>query len=445
MTPTHPVAPFRLKSLRALFRKRPAGQLIVQFSDACNATCPQCELRATERFQRSRLPVDDVKRMIDHAAANGFQALSFTGGEPFLFFDELVELIQYACRAGIPYVRTGTNGFFMRNVGRSDWESRVRRIVDGLAETGLYTLWFSLDSSEPEVHEEMRGLEGVVRGMERALPIFHEAGIYPSVNLGINRNVGGRWRGRVPTEWSEQAAHDFYYLFHGAFHRFYRRVIDMGFTIANACYPMSVQDGQERGLSAVYGASSPADLVRFTRAEKAVLFRCLRDTIPNFRDRLRIFTPLSSLNALARTYGAGKPSHFACPGGIDYFFVDAHTGHAFPCGFRGDEDMGRFWDIAFNGQRRTPFCRKCDWECYRDPAEMLGPLHELRTSPLKAVGRLRSDPQYARLWWGDVRYYAACGFFSGRRAPAYEKMRAFGLGRGEPLSAEARPRPHQAL
>ncbi|MBR9986665.1 MAG: hypothetical protein KFF68_12210, partial [Desulfosarcina sp.] len=37
---------------------------------------------------------------------------------------------------------------------------------------------------------------GVVAGIARALPIFHRAGIYPAVNLGINRNVGGdatRW------------------------------------------------------------------------------------------------------------------------------------------------------------------------------------------------------------------------------------------------------------
>ena len=430
--PTH-----RLKALSSLLKTRPAGQLIIQFSDACNATCPQCELRATEKFKRSTIPLDDVKRMIDHAAASGFQALSFTGGEPFLRFEELAEIIDYACRAGIPYVRTGSNGFFLRHSDKPEWERRVRRIIERLAETDIYTLWFSLDSAVPEVHEEMRGLEGVVRGMERALPMFHEAGIYPSANLGINRNVGGRWRGSIPTDWSDQADLDFYYMFSGAFHRFYQRVIDMGFTIANACYPMSVQTTSEGELSAVYGASSSDGVVRFTRPEKATLFRCLRDVIPHFRDRLRIFTPLSSLNALARTYADGTPSHFACPGGIDYFFVDARHGHAYPCGFRGGEDHGRFEDIDFSAPRRTPFCRKCDWECYRDPAEMLGPIQELRTAPRAAIARLRGDGEFARLWWSDVRYYGACGWFSGRRAPRFDKMRAFGDG----LAPEPGPQP----
>ena len=288
----------------------------------------------------------------------------------------MVDLIDHASRAGIPYIRTGTNGFFLRGSEKPDWEGRVRRIVERLAETNLYTLWFSLDSAVPEVHEEMRGLEGVVRGMERTLPVFHEAGIWPSANLGINRNVGGWWHDKISVEWSEEKELDFCYLFSGAFHRFYRRVLDLGFTIANACYPMSVQEGDTRNLEAVYGASSAAAVVRFTKPEKAALFRCLSEAISHFRDRLRIFTPLASLNALVRTYGSGTTSHYACPGGIDYFFVDAQKGHAYPCGFRGAEDMGRFWDIDFRASRKTPFCRQCDWECYRDPAELLGPFRK---------------------------------------------------------------------
>ena len=37
----------------------------------------------------------------------------------------------------------------------------------------------------------MRGLPGVVQGIEQSLPIFHANGIYPAVNLGINRRIGG--------------------------------------------------------------------------------------------------------------------------------------------------------------------------------------------------------------------------------------------------------------
>jgi MoaA/NifB/PqqE/SkfB family radical SAM enzyme len=46
-------------------------------------------MRATESFSRSSLKVDDVKRIIDAAAARGFSVLSFTGGEPLLVLDTL--------------------------------------------------------------------------------------------------------------------------------------------------------------------------------------------------------------------------------------------------------------------------------------------------------------------------------------------------------------------
>ncbi len=63
---------------------KPPGQVVIQFSDACNATCPQCELRSASQFKRLKLSMEDAKRIIDAAAANGVQALSITGGEPFV-------------------------------------------------------------------------------------------------------------------------------------------------------------------------------------------------------------------------------------------------------------------------------------------------------------------------------------------------------------------------
>ena len=103
-----------------LLRGRVPGQLVIQLTDRCNAACPQCGMRATVRFDRSSLSMDEVRRMIDAAAEKGVQALSFTGGEPMLRFADLAELIRYAGAAGIPCIRTGTNGFFfMHEIGRA--------------------------------------------------------------------------------------------------------------------------------------------------------------------------------------------------------------------------------------------------------------------------------------------------------------------------------------
>ena len=39
----------------SLLRGRVPGQLVIQYTDACNARCPQCGMRTTERYLRSKL------------------------------------------------------------------------------------------------------------------------------------------------------------------------------------------------------------------------------------------------------------------------------------------------------------------------------------------------------------------------------------------------------
>ncbi|MBU1172937.1 MAG: 4Fe-4S cluster-binding domain-containing protein [Proteobacteria bacterium] len=93
--------------IKSLIKHRIPGQLVIQFTDRCNATCPQCGMRVTEDFPRSQLKSDQVTKLIDAAVSKGIRSLSFTGGEPFLRKDELIPLIRYAVNSGIPYVRIG--------------------------------------------------------------------------------------------------------------------------------------------------------------------------------------------------------------------------------------------------------------------------------------------------------------------------------------------------
>ncbi|MDL1968608.1 MAG: glycosyltransferase [Deltaproteobacteria bacterium] len=190
------IKPFEnFNQLIALFSdlrcNRIPGQLVIQLTDRCNAFCPQCGMRVTKKFKRSTLSADNVKRIIDAAAQKGVNVVSFTGGEPFLFLDRLVMFIKYAGEAGIEYIRTGTNGFMFANHHSAHFESRVKKVAETLVSTLLRNFWISIDSAVPSVHEQMQGLPDVIAGIEKALPIFHEQGIYPSANLGINRNVGG--------------------------------------------------------------------------------------------------------------------------------------------------------------------------------------------------------------------------------------------------------------
>jgi hypothetical protein len=266
----------------------------------------------------------------------------------------------------------------------------------------------------------MRGLPGVFKGIEKSLPIFHEHGIFPSANLGITRNVvlsARRGAGAFRTTNYED--------YRAGFQEFFRRVMDMGFTIANACYPMSIGDEPGEKLAAVYEATADADLVRFSAEEKLTVIGAFRDTVPEFRSRIRIFTPLSSLRALERQHSGEPESCQPCRGGSDFFFVDAAGGNTYPCGYRGGDNLGKFWELDLKRPPLPPSCRECDWECFRDPSELMGPFADLFARPGYALAGFIRDPAGSLLRFSDLRYYLACDMFNGRVPPDYSRLARF--------------------
>lgn len=444
-----------MKSLfSSLLNNRIPGQVVVQITDRCNARCPQCGMRVSERFTRTDLKTDHIKKMIDAAAGQGVQAISFTGGEPLLDVDRLVELIDHAGAADIPFIRTGTNGFMFANPDRKGFGRRVSRLVERLAATKLRNFWISIDSAVDGFHENMRGFSQVVAGIEKALPIFHQAGIFPAANLGINRNVGGEHtRSLTPADFSSDKAYfaSFYTRYRKAFNQFYQRVLNLGFTMANTCYPMSIDEPECRqGLSAVYAATTAEDIVRFSPREKHVLFTALIGAIREHRSKLRIFSPLCALEALVRQYGGrhGAGSTYGCRGGVDFFFINAGDGNAYPCGYRGNENFGKLW--AMNTEQIKPVedsraCRQCDWECFRDPSELFGPLLEMFSNPAGLVRRLVKYPGILGTWANDLLYYRACELFDGRKSPDYKKLQRFTLNASVEERSETMSLPYEGL
>jgi hypothetical protein len=354
---------------------------------------------------------------------SGVVSLSFTGGEPFLYFEDIIDLLRYARKSGIPYTPTRTNGFIFAQHDVPGFENRISGIALKLKEAGVYTFWISIDSHDEAFHEHMRGLPAVIEGIRKALPIFHEHGIYPSANLGISKAIADI-RG-IDNEDHLQ----YYNAFRHGFRLFYEFVIGLGFTIANACYPMSISDENDTDLDAVYKATSSSGLMRFSGAERAQLYKALQDTIPEYRGRIRIFSPRCSLYSLIQDHKGITGASSPCRGGSDFFFINAKTGDTFPCGYRGSENLGKYWDLDRSRSKKAMSCRACDWECFRDPSEMISPLSPLMPWPSGILKRLHSSPEFMRLWFEDWRYYRACGFFNCTKAPDYPKMANFSPGR----------------
>ncbi len=413
----------------AVYQQVP-GQLVIQMTDRCNAHCPQCGMRVTEPFPRSTLSMDDIKRILDAALLRKVQAVSFTGGEPLLHVDALCELITYAGKLGIPYIRTGTNGFMFSRPERSDFKYRIEKLADKLALTPIRNFWISIDSYIDTVHEKMRGFKNIIKGIETAMPIFHRYGLYPSANIGINRNIGGNatrlLRNRHKDMTEEAYLSAFHTEYKQAFNVFFQFIIDIGFTIVNTCYPMSVSNEEKTsGLEAVYAATTTSDIVRFGPGEKAVLFKSLLQAVNAYRKKIRIFSPTCSLHMLCSYYQRRKPEPYPCRGGLDFFFVDAKDANTYPCGYRGNDSYGKFWEMGKQRYYLETPCTRCDWECFRDPSELFGPLVEMLSHPFRLLKRIHSDVPFYKYWLNDLRYYRCCDYFNGRMAPDYRRLTDF--------------------
>lgn len=399
------------------FRGQTPGQLVIQLTERCNATCPQCEMRVSNRYARPTLDLNVCEALIEQARKTNIQAISFTGGEPLLYLDRIKTLVTRATAAGITLTRTGTNGFLFRDSDSPGFKDRVKNIAEQLAATRLRNFWISIDSADPTTHERLRGFPGVIRGIEKALPIFHANGLYPTANLGLNRYLGGQQPSRLTKGIRDEADLDEFkaHLKLGLC-SFLNRVIDLGFTIVNFCYPMSIDNTST--MNPVYAAASPEHIVNFSSVEKEVLFATMLETIPRFRHAVRVFSPLSSIYILQQSYAqpaATSPiTPFPCRGGLDYFFISAKDGKVYPCGYRGDECLGEL-KHSRTGCNETSNCTKCDWECFRDPSELISPLLYGLRSPKDLLTIYRRDKTYYRYWSRDLKYYRACGWFDGRQ------------------------------
>jgi hypothetical protein len=146
-------------------------------------------MRVGNLFPRAKLDWDQAIRIVEHAAKSRFLSLSLTGGGPLLHAKEVLTLLSHAAERGIPFTRTGTNGLVFK-----DYEDRMRRLAISSQRSRVYIFWISIDRALPGIHEQVRGLPEVIGGIRKALPILHSCEVYPSVNLGLNRNIGKNGR-----------------------------------------------------------------------------------------------------------------------------------------------------------------------------------------------------------------------------------------------------------
>ncbi|MFA5319767.1 MAG: radical SAM protein [Candidatus Omnitrophota bacterium] len=137
----------------------PPDTIQIMLTSRCNLRCSMCGVWKSGYKQEEEIGTEDVKSLIDQALELGVKTVYFTGGEALLR-EDLFELIEYAARDGI-ITTFNTNGTLV-----------TEPVAERIANSGLRSLTFSIDSPREKVHDSLRG-EGVFRKAMAAIEMIN--------------------------------------------------------------------------------------------------------------------------------------------------------------------------------------------------------------------------------------------------------------------------------
>lgn len=110
-------------------------KLAFGYSTRCNLRCEHC-VATQDTPASSTMDHDRAQEVIGELARAGVGGVSFSAGEPFLYFKEIAELVKLCGQSGI-YTRIVTNSFWAKNAEAAD------SLVAELYENGLCQLRLS--------------------------------------------------------------------------------------------------------------------------------------------------------------------------------------------------------------------------------------------------------------------------------------------------------------
>jgi len=145
-------------------------------TENCSLRCKVCHIWKHKKDDRkiSLKEYADFIASLKEFSKDRLQ-MQFVGGEPLLK-DGVLELIKYASRQGFSTTMT-TNGFLID-----------KKTADGIIDSGLNTIGFSLESLKEAKHDFLRGVPGVSKKVMEAIGYFSQQ---PSMQIFISSIITG--------------------------------------------------------------------------------------------------------------------------------------------------------------------------------------------------------------------------------------------------------------
>ena len=164
---------------------RKLKQFVLKPTVFCYHRCPYCDPRqdyyrdmisdrektlplaagpGARRPNPGHMPLDMALRTIDEAGALGMEELQLSGGDPMLY-PHLIEVIRAARKHPGVFV-------LMNSVGTGVTAGKAREVIE--ADLGAWN--FSVDTLDPVLYEQLRGVRGALPAIMDAIGVVREAG-----------------------------------------------------------------------------------------------------------------------------------------------------------------------------------------------------------------------------------------------------------------------------
>lgn len=293
------------------FRRTPIAMTFA-VTYRCPCRCVHCSAGNHWRPHVAELSKEEAVRAIEQSQDLGVTIIAFTGGEPLLRPDIYELIASVNQRKAMPIMFT--NGLLL------DGEAAER-----LAAAGLYTLFVSIDSPDPEEHDRLRGMPGLFDAAVEGLRRVKEKGVFVGISSYATRTATAR----------------------GMYRRLYRLAQELG--VHDVILFDAVPTGNMlRDSSELLSPQQRQEITEF--AEQ--IFRT--STVPPFCSQ-------SWQNSVE-----GYLSGIGCLAGNIQFYLSAY-GDMAPCDFTPlafgnirEEPLAAIWRRMVSHpayQRRTSFCR----------------------------------------------------------------------------------------
>src|SRR3989344_991127 len=153
----------------------------VEVTTLCNEACVHCynfwrgaKFKETANtLPDATLDKDKVLAIIDALIKNQVFRVTFTGGEPFLFRQAVIEGVRSAKKAGIDCSLN------------SNLTTITRKSAESLKEAGLDSVLTSLHSFDEETHDAITQRKGSFKRTLRGIKICQDAGLDIGVNMVV--------------------------------------------------------------------------------------------------------------------------------------------------------------------------------------------------------------------------------------------------------------------